>query len=92
MLLAYTDNVRVLDAVEELQVLPAEQCQALRTAYLALRDRLHRQALDEASPVVSLDNGLSALCNAVTTLRVRILGDAQSPESTAQTPDVDFFE
>ena len=92
VLLAYTDNVRVLDAVEQLQVLPAEQCQALRTAYLALRDRLHRQALDEAGPVVSLDTGLSALCNAVTTLRVRILGEVQSPESTVQTPDVDFFQ
>ena len=92
VLLAYTDNVRILDAVEQLQVLPAEQCQVLRTAYLALRDRLHRQALDEAGPVVSLDTGLSALCNAVTKLRVRILGDTQSPESTVQTPDVDFFQ
>ena len=74
-LLTYTDNIRVLDTVEALQLLPADDCQTLRNGYLNLRERLHRQALDEQSALVSLDDELKVLTEEVSALRVRILGE-----------------
>ena len=74
-LLAYTDNVRVLGAVQDLRLLPAAECQTLRTAYLSLRERLHRRALEEVGAVVPLDNELATIIESVTALRMRILGE-----------------
>ncbi|MBB3192307.1 bifunctional [glutamate--ammonia ligase]-adenylyl-L-tyrosine phosphorylase/[glutamate--ammonia-ligase] adenylyltransferase [Halomonas cerina] len=44
-LLAYSDNMRLLETLEATGRLPAEQCQRLREAYLALRSAAHRSAL-----------------------------------------------
>ncbi len=42
----YTDNVRILDAVEALELLPAQMTGRLREAYIGLRAEGHRSALD----------------------------------------------
>jgi len=76
-LLMFTDNIRVLDTVERLNLLSSEDCQVLRSSYLDLRERLHLQALDQASAIVPLDEQLIGLREAITSLRQRILGEAQ---------------
>ena len=73
-LLTFTDNIRVLDTIEQLALLPAEQCQILRSSYLALRERLHRQALDERSALVPFDDSLCDLKLHVVKLREQVLG------------------
>ena len=73
-LLSYTDNVRVLNIVERQQLLPETDAVLLRDAYLTLRERLHRQALQERSALVPLDEELISLRDAVVTLRTRVLG------------------
>ena len=73
-LLDYTDNIRVLETVEQHQLLPESDAAYLRHAYLVLRERLHRQALQEESPLVALDEELLALRDSVVQLRRRILG------------------
>lgn len=73
-LLDYTDNVRVLDVVERHQLLPESDTRLLREAYISLRERLHRLALQELSPVVELDDNLIGLRDAIVQLRIRVLG------------------
>jgi glutamate-ammonia-ligase adenylyltransferase len=46
VLAEYTDNIRILETAENLQLLPARMAQNLRTAYLALRSEWHRTVLD----------------------------------------------
>ncbi len=75
-LLTYTDNIRVLDTVEALGLLSSADTTQLRDSYLVLRERLHRQALQEASSVVPLDPTLTALRDAIIEIRTRILGES----------------
>jgi glutamate-ammonia-ligase adenylyltransferase len=42
----FTDNVRILDDVERLELLPVEMASRLREAYLGLRSEWHRTVLD----------------------------------------------
>ncbi|MCB1683601.1 MAG: bifunctional [glutamate--ammonia ligase]-adenylyl-L-tyrosine phosphorylase/[glutamate--ammonia-ligase] adenylyltransferase [Pseudomonadales bacterium] len=42
----FTDNVRILDAVERLELLPSGAAGRLRKAYIALRAEWHRSVLD----------------------------------------------
>ena len=42
----FTDNVRILDAVEAARLLPAQSAARLKEAYLALRAEWHRTVLD----------------------------------------------
>jgi len=44
-LLAFSDNMRILETLEETERLPAQTCRRLREAYLALRSAAHRNAL-----------------------------------------------
>ncbi|MCC5882668.1 MAG: bifunctional [glutamate--ammonia ligase]-adenylyl-L-tyrosine phosphorylase/[glutamate--ammonia-ligase] adenylyltransferase [Halomonas sp.] len=44
-LLQWSDNMRILETLESTARLPAEECQLLREAYLALRSAAHRAAL-----------------------------------------------
>ncbi|MGM0986862.1 MAG: bifunctional [glutamate--ammonia ligase]-adenylyl-L-tyrosine phosphorylase/[glutamate--ammonia-ligase] adenylyltransferase [Pseudomonadota bacterium] len=44
-LLAYSDNMRILETLEATGRLPAETCRRLREAYLACRSAAHRAAL-----------------------------------------------
>ena len=45
-LAVYTDNVRILETAEQLDLLPAQMAEDLREAYLALRAEWHRSVLD----------------------------------------------
>ncbi|MGM0637192.1 MAG: bifunctional [glutamate--ammonia ligase]-adenylyl-L-tyrosine phosphorylase/[glutamate--ammonia-ligase] adenylyltransferase, partial [Pseudomonadota bacterium] len=44
-LLQWSDNMRILETLEATERLPAQECQRLRDAYLALRSAAHRAAL-----------------------------------------------
>jgi len=52
-LVEFPDNVRQLEALERVGLVPAERCRRLKDAYLALRQRVHELALDERPRVVS---------------------------------------
>lgn len=49
----FTDNIRILDAVEKTKLLPTEDAEALREAYKAYRAAGHRLTLQEQSNVIS---------------------------------------
>lgn len=52
-LIEYTDNIRILDAMEQAQVIPAQDAETLREAYKAYRALGHRQTLQDKSTTVS---------------------------------------
>ncbi len=52
-LVEFPDNVRQLEALERVGLVPAERCRRLKEAYLALRQRVHELALDERPRVVA---------------------------------------
>lgn len=51
-LLAYTDNIRLLETIEQLELISPEDALLLREAYKALRTLAHRQALQNQSSSV----------------------------------------
>ena len=51
-LVEFPDNVRQLEALERVGLVPADRCARLKQAYLALRQRLNELALDEAGRIV----------------------------------------
>ena len=51
-LVEFPDNIRQLEALERVGLVPKERCERLKEAYLALRQRMHELALDEAGRVV----------------------------------------
>lgn len=73
-LLQFTDNIRILNTVESLRLIPAKETETLRDSYLALREYLHHQALQEGSSVVPMDGSLENLRAAVIIIKQRILG------------------
>ncbi|MBX2881304.1 MAG: bifunctional [glutamate--ammonia ligase]-adenylyl-L-tyrosine phosphorylase/[glutamate--ammonia-ligase] adenylyltransferase [Granulosicoccus sp.] len=72
-LLQFTDNFRLLEMTERLELLGAEDARRLSRHYLELRDRLHHLALQEASVVVSIDAALASLRDDVIDIRTRVL-------------------
>jgi glutamate-ammonia-ligase adenylyltransferase len=54
-LLRYTDNIRILEGLEEAGLLPATDAGLLREAYKAYRSAAHRQALQKQAGVISGD-------------------------------------
>jgi len=54
-LLRYTDNIRILEGLEEAGLLPAADASLLREVYKAYRSAAHRQALQKDAGVVSGD-------------------------------------
>jgi [glutamine synthetase] adenylyltransferase / [glutamine synthetase]-adenylyl-L-tyrosine phosphorylase len=51
-LIEFPDNIRQLEALERVGLVPAERCRLLKECYLALRQRVHELALDESGRVV----------------------------------------
>jgi glutamate-ammonia-ligase adenylyltransferase len=51
-LVEFPDNVRQLEALERVGLVPAERCRRMKESYLALRRRIHELALDEGGRVV----------------------------------------
>lgn len=54
-LLRYTDNIRILEGLEEEGLVPAEDASLLREAYKAYRSAAHRQALQKDAGVIPGD-------------------------------------
>lgn len=54
-LLRYTDNIRILEGLEEAGLMPAADASLLREAYKAYRSAAHRQALQNQAGVVAGD-------------------------------------
>jgi len=52
-LVEFPDNVRQLEALERVGLVPAERCRRMKEAYLSLRQRIHELALDEGGRVVA---------------------------------------
>jgi glutamate-ammonia-ligase adenylyltransferase len=52
-LVEFPDNVRQLEALERVGLVPPERCGRMKEAYLALRQRIHELALDEGGRVVA---------------------------------------
>ena len=55
VLTAYTDNLRLLDLLQDLALVPREDCRVLRDAYFAYRAEVHRCALQEVDGLVPAD-------------------------------------
>jgi glutamate-ammonia-ligase adenylyltransferase len=55
-LVEYPDNVRQLEALERVGLVPPATCLRMREAYLALRGRIHALALDDGGRVVAEDD------------------------------------
>jgi glutamate-ammonia-ligase adenylyltransferase len=72
-LLVYSDNMRILETLEEVELLPAEDASALREAYLAYRNAFHRSALTKQE----VDADFSAQRELVSRLWQRLLEAAQ---------------
>lgn len=66
-ILTYTDNIRILDALEDVALLAESEAQQLREAYKAFRAVGHRQTLQEKSSTIEADQ-LPGHRQAVTTL------------------------
>ena len=54
-LLRYTDNIRILEGLEQAGLMPAADAALLREAYKAYRSVAHRQALQKQAGVISGD-------------------------------------
>ena len=54
-LLRFTDNIRILDGLRDLNLLPSEDVGLLQDAYKALRIAAHRKALQDQPGTVSAD-------------------------------------
>jgi len=54
-LLRYTDNIRILEGLEQAGLIPATDAHLLREAYKAYRSAAHRQALQKEAGVITGD-------------------------------------
>ena len=54
-LLRYTDNIRILEGLEQAGLIPAKDANLLREAYKAYRSVAHRQALQKEAGVIAGD-------------------------------------
>lgn len=72
-LIRFTDNIRILDAAEQLALLPAEDAELLREAYKAYRSVGHRLSLQEQSNVISAQE-MQDLRDAVAAIWDRVVG------------------
>ncbi|WP_458524522.1 bifunctional [glutamate--ammonia ligase]-adenylyl-L-tyrosine phosphorylase/[glutamate--ammonia-ligase] adenylyltransferase [Onishia taeanensis] len=73
-LLVYSDNMRILETLEEHELLPAEDARGLRETYLAYRNAFHRAALTKEA----VEADFSAQRERVSRLWQRLLEDAGS--------------
>ena len=71
-LIRFTDNIRILEAVEQAGLLPAVEAEFLRETYKTYRSLGHKLALQEQSNVIS-DQELRELRTAVTAIWDRVM-------------------
>jgi glutamate-ammonia-ligase adenylyltransferase len=51
-LVSWTDNLRLLETIADLELLPATACRQLRDAYFAYRADIHQSALQQVDGLV----------------------------------------
>ncbi len=73
-LVEFTDNVRILERAVQAGVLSDETGQSLISAYIALREVSHRQALRQHKGLVPLTDDLKPHCQSVAEQFFKILG------------------
>jgi glutamate-ammonia-ligase adenylyltransferase len=83
-LVEFPDNIRQLEALERVGLVPADRCRSIKTAYLTLRQRVHELALDEGGRVVPAAEFASVRAF-VAGLWQEVFGDI---EGEAQLPQV----
>jgi len=72
ILTAYTDNLRLLDLIRDLALMPREDCRVLHDAYFAYRAEVHRCALQEVDGLVD-DTSLVTHRSAVAAVWQRLM-------------------
>jgi glutamate-ammonia-ligase adenylyltransferase len=85
-LVEFPDNIRQLEALERVGLVPGERCARLKDAYLTLRKRVHELALDEGGRVVAATE-LRDVREWVTGVWEDVFADVQSADdATGPTP------
>lgn len=84
ILTAYTDNLRLLDLVGDLGLLPREDCRLLHDAYFAYRAEIHRCALQEVDGLVA-QSALRDERDAVSDVWRRTMLDPSPPARSPST-------
>jgi len=79
-LLAYTDNLRLLETISRAGLMSAEEVTQLTDAYFAIRRRINHLALQEQPPVVENDE-LASHREAVVRIWTRYLGPFEKVKS-----------
>ena len=74
-LLQYTDNLRLLEALDDAGLMPAEEVAELTDAYLTIRRRINHLALQEEPALVGVDE-LVQPREAVARIWDRLLGES----------------
>ncbi|MDR2876461.1 MAG: bifunctional [glutamate--ammonia ligase]-adenylyl-L-tyrosine phosphorylase/[glutamate--ammonia-ligase] adenylyltransferase [Chromatiales bacterium] len=72
-LLRWTDNMRLLETLQNVGLLSREEAQTMMDAYRAYRARIHRLALQESSDTLAADDEFTAEREAVIALWRRLL-------------------
>jgi glutamate-ammonia-ligase adenylyltransferase len=75
-LVEHPDNIRQLEALERVGLLPPERCSQLKEAYLALRRRIHERGLDEGGRVVAAEE-LAAVRDLVSGIWREVFADVE---------------
>jgi glutamate-ammonia-ligase adenylyltransferase len=83
-LVEFPDNIRQLEALERVGLVPADRCRAIKEAYLELRQRVHELALDEGGRVVPAEE-FAAVRAFVKDLWQEVFADV---EGEAESPQV----
>jgi glutamate-ammonia-ligase adenylyltransferase len=83
-LIAFPDNIRQLEALERVGLVPPDRCRRLKECYLALRQRVHELALDEGGRVVP-ERDFAAVREYVSGVWREVFADVES--AGADSPD-----
>ncbi len=69
----WTDNIRLLETMAEVGVMPAQDCHTLIESYRAIRAKIHRLALDKRKAVVTAPGELADSVAAVAAIWQRFM-------------------
>lgn len=84
----FSDNMRILEAAERCDILPASDIRLLMEAYLALRSTLHEFALQQVDSNTLSDEVAAAILDPLTETRNQVVRIWQKlfPESSQEVP------
>lgn len=60
-LLEYPDNIRILDVAADTGLMNKDECEQLKQHYVSLRQRVHRQSLQQKPPIVVMSDALASI-------------------------------